>query len=49
MLLRRIVLDCALTEELKWGVPVYMFQKKILYYFINLNPIVPLIFLKARC
>ena len=25
--LRRIVLDCQLTEELKWGVPCYMFQK----------------------
>lgn len=25
-LLRMIVLDCGLTEELKWGVPVYTFQ-----------------------
>ncbi|MDB5200172.1 MAG: hypothetical protein JWO92_2135 [Chitinophagaceae bacterium] len=25
--LRMIVLDCGLTEELKWGVPCYMFQK----------------------
>jgi uncharacterized protein YdeI (YjbR/CyaY-like superfamily) len=25
--LRRIVLDCPLTEELKWGVPCYTFQK----------------------
>jgi uncharacterized protein YdeI (YjbR/CyaY-like superfamily) len=25
--LRKIVLDCQLTEELKWGVPAYMFQK----------------------
>ena len=25
--LRTIVLDCQLTEELKWGVPCYMFQK----------------------
>ena len=25
--LRIIVLDCALTEELKWGVPCYTFQK----------------------
>jgi len=25
--LRKIVLDCQLTEELKWGVPNYMFQK----------------------
>jgi uncharacterized protein YdeI (YjbR/CyaY-like superfamily) len=25
--LRTIVLDCGLTEELKWGVPCYTFQK----------------------
>ena len=25
--LRRIVLDCGLTEELKWGVPCYTYQK----------------------
>lgn len=25
--LRRIVLDCGLTEDLKWGVPCYTFQK----------------------
>ena len=25
--LRMIVLDCQLTEELKWGVPCYMFEK----------------------
>jgi uncharacterized protein YdeI (YjbR/CyaY-like superfamily) len=25
--LRSIVLDCGLVEELKWGVPCYMFQK----------------------
>jgi uncharacterized protein YdeI (YjbR/CyaY-like superfamily) len=27
-LLRNIVLNCGLTEELKWGVPCYTFQKK---------------------
>jgi uncharacterized protein YdeI (YjbR/CyaY-like superfamily) len=26
--LRMIVLDCGLTEELKWGVPCYTFQEK---------------------
>jgi uncharacterized protein YdeI (YjbR/CyaY-like superfamily) len=26
--LRGIILDCGLTEELKWGVPCYTFQKK---------------------
>src|SRR5688572_30120661 len=25
--LRMIILDCGLTEELKWGVPCYMFQE----------------------
>lgn len=25
--LRSIILDCQLTEELKWGVPCYTFQK----------------------
>lgn len=25
--LRTIILDCGLTEELKWGVPCYMYQK----------------------
>jgi uncharacterized protein YdeI (YjbR/CyaY-like superfamily) len=25
--LRTIILDCGLTEELKWGVPCYMFQQ----------------------
>ena len=25
--LRKIVLDCGLTEELKWGVPCYTFQE----------------------
>lgn len=26
--LRRIILDCGLTEVLKWGVPCYMFEQK---------------------
>ena len=26
--LRRILLECGLTEELKWGVPCYTFQKR---------------------
>ena len=26
--LRMIILDCQLTEEMKWGVPCYTFQKK---------------------
>ncbi len=27
-LVRRIVLDCGLTEELKWGAPCYTFERK---------------------
>ena len=27
-LLRRIILDCGLTEELKWGVPCYTYEKR---------------------
>lgn len=27
-MLRQIVLDCGLTEELKWGVPCYTFEQK---------------------
>lgn len=27
-LLRKIALDCGLTEELKWGCPCYVFEKK---------------------
>ena len=26
--LRKIVLDCGLTEELKWGTPCYTFDKR---------------------
>ena len=26
--LREIILDCQLTEEMKWGVPCYTFKKK---------------------
>jgi uncharacterized protein YdeI (YjbR/CyaY-like superfamily) len=28
MQLRKIVLDCGLTEELKWGCPCYAFEQK---------------------
>src|SRR4051812_19212304 len=36
--LRTIVLDCGLTEELKWGVPTYSFQKSnivLIHVFIE--------------
>ena len=38
--LRRIILNCGLTEELKWGKPCYTFQKS------NLVVVLPL---KAHC
>ena len=32
--LRTIILDCGLTEELKWGKPCYTFQNSnIVFYF----------------
>ncbi len=36
--LRQVILDCQLTEELKWGVPCYTFQGKnvvLIHYFKN--------------
>src|SRR4030042_916771 len=36
--LRTIILDCQLTEELKWGVPCYSFQKSnivLIHVFIE--------------
>src|SRR5438445_2652493 len=30
--LRRIILDCGLTEEVKWRVPCYTFQKKVILF-----------------
>ena len=30
-LLREIVLETGLTEELKWGVPTYLYKKIILF------------------
>ena len=29
--LRMIILDCGLTEELKWGCPCYTFEKSNIY------------------
>jgi uncharacterized protein YdeI (YjbR/CyaY-like superfamily) len=33
--LRTIVLDCGLTEELKWGVPCYTFRKSNIVLILN--------------
>jgi uncharacterized protein YdeI (YjbR/CyaY-like superfamily) len=35
--LRRIILDCQLTEELKWFKPCYTFQKKNVVIIIALK------------
>ena len=46
--LRMIILDCGLTEELKWGVPCYTFQKSNIVLIIGFKEYCALIFLQ-RC
>jgi uncharacterized protein YdeI (YjbR/CyaY-like superfamily) len=45
--LRRIALDCQLTEELKWGVPCYMFQKKNIVLIHGFKEYCALLFFKG--
>lgn len=45
--LRTIVLDCGLQEELKWGVPVYTFQKKNIVVVAALKEYCSLSFFKG--
>jgi uncharacterized protein YdeI (YjbR/CyaY-like superfamily) len=45
--LRRIVLDCDLTEELKWGKPCFSFQKKNVAIVIPLKESCALAFFKG--
>ncbi len=45
--LRSIILDCGLTEELKWGKPCYMFQKSNLVIIIPLKESCALLFCKG--
>ena len=45
--LRRIVLACQLTEELKWGKPCYTFQKKIIVLIIGFKEHCVLLFSKG--
>ena len=47
--LRRIVLDCQLTEELKWGKPCYAFQKNNIVLITDLKNTVRFCFSKAPC
>ena len=45
--LRMIVLDCQLTEELKWGKPCYTFQKSNIIIIIGFKEYCALLFLKG--
>jgi uncharacterized protein YdeI (YjbR/CyaY-like superfamily) len=45
--LRTIVLDCPLTEELKWGQPCYTFQKKNIVVIHGFNEYCALLFFKG--
>ena len=45
--LRSIVLDCGLTEELKWGVPCYTFQKKNIVLIHGFKEYCALLFFKG--
>jgi uncharacterized protein YdeI (YjbR/CyaY-like superfamily) len=45
--LRMIILDCGLTEELKWGKPCYQFQKTNLVVIQGFKEYFALLFLKG--
>ena len=45
--LRRIILECGLTEELKWGVPCYTFQKNNILLLSAFNESCALSFFKG--
>ena len=45
--LRIIILDCQLTEELKWGVPCYMFQKRNIVLIHGFEEYCALLFFKG--
>jgi uncharacterized protein YdeI (YjbR/CyaY-like superfamily) len=45
--LRTIILDCPLTEEVKWGCPCYTFDGKNIY--MDLKIIAQFSFLRAPC
>jgi uncharacterized protein YdeI (YjbR/CyaY-like superfamily) len=45
--LRTILLDCPLTEELKWGVPCYTFEKKNIVLMHGFNEYCALLFVKG--
>jgi uncharacterized protein YdeI (YjbR/CyaY-like superfamily) len=45
--LRMIILDCQLTEELKWGKPCYTFQKNNIVIIVGFKEYCALIFCKG--
>src|SRR6266704_7185631 len=45
--LRRIILGCGLTEELKWGKPCYTFQKSNIVIIIGFKEYCALLFFKG--
>lgn len=45
--LRMILLDCPLTEELKWGVPCYTFEKKNIVLMHGFKEYCALLFVKG--
>jgi uncharacterized protein YdeI (YjbR/CyaY-like superfamily) len=45
--LRRYILDCQLTEELKWGKPCYTFQKSNVVLIVGFKEYCALIFCKG--
>lgn len=45
--LRTLVLDCGLTEELKWGCPCYTFQKKHIVLIHGFKDYCALLFMKG--
>ncbi|MEA5427325.1 YdeI/OmpD-associated family protein [Arcicella lustrica] len=45
--LRKIVLECELTEELKWGVPCYTFQKSNIVLIHDFKEYCALLFMKG--
>jgi uncharacterized protein YdeI (YjbR/CyaY-like superfamily) len=45
--LRMIVLDCGLTEELKWGVPCYTFQKSNIVLIHGFKDYCAILFVKG--
>src|SRR6266702_5906191 len=45
--LRMIILDCGLTEELKWGVPCYTFKKRNIVLIHGFKEYCALLFFKG--